>query len=74
MNSWKIIFWASTIALGFISPVISFVLILLYYLPQIANSLFKEYANLVQKENMENYQQYQRSQNQYSSDTLEEMK
>jgi len=74
MNSWKIIFWTSTIALGFISPVISFVLILLYYLPQITNSLSKEYVNLVQKENMENYQQYQRSQNQYSNDTLEEMK
>jgi len=74
MNFYKVIFWISTIALGFISPVISFVLILLYYLPEITNSLFKEYCNLVQKENIENYQQYQRLQNQYSNDTLEEMK
>ena len=74
MNSSKIIFWISTIVLGFISPVISFVLILLYYLPEIASSIVKEYSHLDQKPVVENYQRYANSQNQYSDDTLEEMK
>ena len=74
MNAWKIVFWISVIAAGFLSPVISFVLILLYYLPEIANSLIKEYSNLEQKNIIENYQRYANSQKQYSDDTLEEMK
>ena len=36
---WKIIFWTLVIALGFVSPVISFGLIVLYYLPEIIRSL-----------------------------------
>ena len=39
---WKIIFWTLVIALGFVSPVISFGLIVLYYLPEIVKSLCKE--------------------------------
>ena len=35
----KIFFWTCTIALGFVSPVISFGLIILYYLPNIIQEL-----------------------------------
>ena len=74
MNSWKIIFWISVVAAGFLSPVISFVLIVLYYLPQIASSTIGEYFRIEQKNIIENYQRYTDSQKQYSDDTLEEMK
>ena len=74
MNFWKFIFWISTIGLGFISPVISFVLILLYYLPEIANSMVKQYFYLDQKNIAENNQKYTNSQNQYSDGTQEDMK
>jgi len=32
---WKIIFWTLAIGLGFVNPVITFVLVILYYLPGI---------------------------------------
>ena len=35
----KIFFWTITIALGFVNPLISFGLIILYYLPQIIQSV-----------------------------------
>jgi len=40
--SWKIIFWLLTIGLGFVSPVISFGLIVLYYLPNIIKFVCQE--------------------------------
>ena len=69
MNSWKIIFWISTIALGFVNPVISFGLVILYYLPGIVSSVCKECFNqdISEKEN-------QSKADHYSTDTLEEMK
>ena len=37
----KIFFWIFTIGLGFVNPLISFVLIVLYYLPGIIQSICK---------------------------------
>ena len=38
----KILFWTLTIGLGFISPVISVVMIILYYLPRIIDDITKQ--------------------------------
>ena len=37
----KILFWVFTIGLAFINPIISFVLVILYYLPGIVQDLCK---------------------------------
>jgi hypothetical protein len=74
MNFWKIIFWSMTILVGFVNPVISFGLVILYYLPGIVNSVCKqcfEAQNTTQ--NLKNEPELPNS-NYYSTDTLEEMK
>ncbi len=38
---WKIIFWTLTIGLGFVNPIITFVLVILYYLPGILQNNFE---------------------------------
>ena len=38
----KILFWTLTIGLGFISPVISVVMVILYYLPRIIDDITKQ--------------------------------
>jgi hypothetical protein len=71
MNLWKIAFWIMVIVSGFIHPVISFGLVLLYYLPQIASIVCKECfeaKNQAQNEPILPKSDY------YSDDTLEEMK
>ena len=35
----KILFWIFTIALGFVNPVITFVMVILYYLPGIIENI-----------------------------------
>ncbi len=59
----KIFFWTFTIILGFVNPLISFGLIVLYYLPGIMQDLCKP-CNEEQVSNM----------NSFSDDVLEEMK
>ncbi len=59
----KIIFWTGTILLGFVNPLISFGLIVLYYLPGIMQDLCKP-CNEEQASDM----------NSFSDDVLEEMK
>jgi hypothetical protein len=65
----KILFWILTIALGFVNPLISVALVVLYYLPGIIQSACNpcedvSEINEVQSQNMDDY----------SDDVLEEMK
>jgi hypothetical protein len=64
----KILFWIFTIGLGFINPLISVALVILYYLPGIIQSAIAEAAG--QTENVDEHQ----NMNDYSDDVLEEMK
>jgi len=59
----KILFWAFTIILGFVNPLISFALIVLYYLPSIIQDLCQPC-----KEEQET------EMNSFSEDILEDMK
>jgi len=59
----KIIFWTGTILLGFVNPLISFGLIVLYYLPGILQDLCQPC-----KEKQETVM------NSFSDDNLEDMK
>ena len=64
MNSLsKILFWTFTIIIGFVNPLISFGLIVLYYLPAILQDLCKP-CNEEQETEM----------NSFSEDILEDMK
>jgi hypothetical protein len=66
----KTLFWIFTIALGFVNPLISVALVVLYYLPGIIQSTcnpceyVSEINEEVQSQNMDDY----------SDDVLEEMK
>ena len=75
----KIFFWIFTIALGFVNPLISFALIVLYYLPGIIQSLCNECKDNCEKVIYEEYTEYKeqpinQNMNDYSDVTLEEMK
>jgi len=48
MNTfWKIFFWIMVIGLAFVNPLISFGLLVLYYLPSIVSSLCKECVDVI---------------------------
>jgi len=36
---WKIIFWSLTIGVGFVNPLITFVMVFLYYLPGVIENI-----------------------------------
>ena len=59
----KVLFWTFTIIVGFVNPLISFGLIVLYYLPGILQDLCQP-CNEEQETTM----------NSFSEDVLEEMK
>ena len=59
----KVLFWTFTIIVGFVNPLISFGLIVLYYLPRILQDLCQP-CNEEQETTM----------NSFSEDVLEEMK
>ena len=63
MKIWKIVFWTCTILLGFVNPVISVGLIILYYLPGIIQDICKP---------CKEEQDYEM--NSFSKDVMEEMK
>ena len=82
----KVFFWTCTIALGFINPLISFGLIILYYLPGIVQELCQTCKDAC-NETTEQFEDtkdapkstYQQEQfasemNSFSDDTLEDMK
>ncbi len=60
----KVLFWTFTIILGFVNPLISFGLIVLYYLPGIIQDSSQTY----------NEEQVSPEMNSFSDDILEEMK
>jgi hypothetical protein len=71
----KSLFWILTIILGFVSPLISFGLIFLHYLPGILQDLSQSNSNEFDdnQDSKFNYDQSQSSQmNSFSKDTLEE--
>jgi hypothetical protein len=59
----KILFWSLTIGLGFVNPVISVIMVVLYYLPKIIQDACQP-CNEEQVSEM----------NSYSEDVLEDMK
>ena len=60
----KVLFWTFTIIVGFVNPLISFGLIVLYYLPGIIQDLCQSC----------NEEQESSEMNSFSEDVLEEMK
>jgi len=60
----KILFWCSTILLGFINPLISVAMVILYYLPKIISDLTQQCEESVLDSGMKSY----------SEDVLEDMK
>ena len=72
---WKIIFWTLTIGLGFVNPLITFVMVILYYLP----GLLQDICNDNNESNTQKERKYQATQNQaqmkkFSKNVLEESK
>lgn len=59
----KILFWAFTIGLGFVNPLISIALVVLYYLPQVIQDICQPWDD---KQKLE--------MNSFSEDVREEMK
>lgn len=60
----KIFFWSFTIAVGFVNPLISVVLIVLYYVPKVISDLTRSCEPEREKPHMKSY----------SDDIVEEMK
>ena len=60
----KVLFWTLTIILGFVSPVISVIMVVLYYLPKIIEDACKPCG-----EPQEDYEM-----NSFSEDVMEDMK
>jgi len=60
----KILFWTLTIGLGFVSPVISVIMVVLYYLPKIIDDACRPCS-----EPQEDYEM-----NSFSEDVMEDMK
>ena len=60
----KILFWTLTIILGFVNPVISVIMVVLYYLPKIIDDAFRPC-----NEPQEDYEM-----NSFSEDVMEDMK
>jgi len=67
----KILFWIFTIALGFVNPLISVALVILYYLPGIIQSACEQ-CNDVTNQTPDESEFH--NENRYSDDVLEEMK
>jgi len=60
----KILFWSSTILLGFINPLISVAMIILYYLPKIISDFTQSCEEPIPDSGIKSY----------SDDVLEDMK
>jgi len=69
---WKIIFWTLTIGLGFVNPVITFVLVIFYYLPEIMQDNIKN--NNKSDSQRDNKVQNQSQMKEFSDDTIEEFR
>ena len=60
----KILFWTLTIILGFVNPVISVIMVVLYYLPKIIDDACKPCSKPQEEYEM----------NSFSDDVMEDMK
>ena len=59
----KILFWSVTILVGFVNPLFSIVLVVLYYLPKIISDLMQPCQQTIEYEKKS-----------FSDDVMEEMK
>jgi len=72
---WKIIFWTLTIGLGFVNPVITFVLVILYYLPGILqDNCENNNKSDSQREKKSESTKNQGQMKEFSKDTIEEFR
>ena len=72
---WKIIFWTLTIGLGFVNPVITFVLVILYYLPGILqDNCENNNKSDSQRERKSKSIKNQGKMKEFSKDTVEEFR
>ena len=69
----KILFWILTIALGFVNPLISVALVILYYLPGIISSAVTPCEKTTYDESVE-YDEPNESMKEYSDDIREKMR
>ena len=69
----KILFWILTIALGFVNPLISVALVILYYLPGIISSAVTPCEETIYDESVE-YDESNESMKEYSDDIREKMR
>ena len=60
----KVLFWTFTISLGFVNPLISVALVVLYYLPKIISDVVQPCEEIREDSGMKSY----------SDDILEDMK
>ncbi|MGY5151889.1 MAG: hypothetical protein ACW9XA_06440 [Candidatus Nitrosopumilus sp. bin_6a] len=74
MNSiHKVLFWMLTIGLGFVNPLISVALVVLYYLPGIIQSAVAPAEEIIYDEHAE-YDEPNESMKEYSDDIREKMR
>ena len=70
---WKIIFWTLTIGLGFVNPLITFVMVILYYLPGVIENICNNGAESdSQTKHKSESPQNPAQMKEFSKDTLEE--
>ena len=69
----KILFWFVTIALGFVNPLISVALVVLYYLPGIISSAVAPCEQTTCEESVE-YEEPNESMKEYSDNIREKMR
>jgi len=70
---WKIIFWTLTIGIGFVNPVITFVMVILYYLPGLIQDTTNNGADSdSQEEKKSKSPQNPAQMKEFSKDVLEE--
>ena len=69
----KALFWIFTIALGFVNPLISVALVILYYLPGIIQSAVAPDEKIIYEESAE-YEEPNESMKEYSDDIREKMR
>ena len=76
----KTLFWIFAIGLGFVNPLITFGLIILYYLPKIIQDLCQPCNDVIIKDTFEDTKTTHKREylspkmNSFSEDTLEDMK
>ena len=72
---WKIIFWTLTIGLGFVNPLITFVMVILYYLPGILqDNCENNNKSDSQRERKSESAKNQGQMKEFSDDTIEEFR